>query len=204
VGTNIERLLGTRGQRQDDLARTVRDAGLGKWDQSVVSKIVRGTRALTFEEVIVLAAALGIPVVDLVAGDGDVALGQATVTAAQVRDVLAHGHVLDEHRADGALDRLASSAARPGFSLTASIAAELDCPEHEVEHAAIELWNLPVSDELERRTRQSVRAFTGLAADDPRVFDLTALGSLQVSTRQVRAWRGHHIAHMTEDLRDYL
>jgi transcriptional regulator with XRE-family HTH domain len=208
VGQNVEQLLEDRGLRQDDLARVVREAGLGAWDQTVVSRLVKGSRALTLEESVVLAAALGVPLVQLLRGEANLLLGTAPVTAGQVRDVVTTGRVSSENQASTALDALSAAAGRPAGSITAQIAAELRTTEEKVERAAWKLWHLEVADELEVRMRESIKAYTGT---DPGLQGMVGgvgviqnLGTVlrlgQVDPRRRRAWQGHHIKDMTEEI----
>jgi transcriptional regulator with XRE-family HTH domain len=199
VGRNVSRLLEIRGWPQDDLARRAQVAGLAKWDQTVVSRIASGQRTLSLEDAVVLSAVFSVPLVELLHGEGQVLLAGAPVPAAQLRDVVSTGRVADAHRGDSLLDTLTTGTDDSSL-LAARIASELGVTARQVERAAWALWSLRVDDELERRMAESTKAFTGTDPRDARFAG--TISGITVDARRRRAWQGHHVPTMADELRD--
>jgi hypothetical protein len=161
-----------------------------------VSRFTSGIRSLTLEEAIVLCAALGVPLSKLLDGDDDAVLVGQPVPLGQVRDVLAHGSVV-EHSGDTVLDRLSDAVGGAHAPLADRIASELGCTPREVDLLSMRLWSLPAAEEVERRVDQSWETATGTTRGLPSVFMLN-----RPDERRVRGWRGLHAAAVTEDLRE--
>ncbi len=90
VARNVRRLRG--GRSQDEVARFVRVYGL-PWSRSVIASIEAGTRSLDLAEAVLLAAALGVGVGGLLAGDvEEVVRLTGTVTQHLVEFRYALGH----------------------------------------------------------------------------------------------------------------
>lgn len=70
IGRNIRALRLERGERQDDLARAAREAGL-PWDRATVAAIETGGRTVPIGELVLLAGAVfHIDARDLLSGEG--------------------------------------------------------------------------------------------------------------------------------------
>ena len=137
--------------RQEDLA-----ARCGRWarptgQQETVSRFVKGSRALTLEDTLVLAASLEVPVVRLLHGDDTVKLNGSEVPAGQVRDVLLHGRVQSDHANGSVLDALAVGEARETTAVEQQVADTLQTTVEKVVDASYRLWKVPPDDRLERR-----------------------------------------------------
>lgn len=200
VGRNIAALLEAQNMRQEDLSTRVRAAGAADWPQETVSRYVKGTRALTLEDTVVLAAALGVPFTRLLIGGDHVTLLGNVVLAAQVRDVVQHGRVQADSANGSVLDALALGEATEVTAVEQQLADTLQVTVREVVNAAYRLWDLPPDDELESRMRKSREAFTGSRGGS---IDAAAraMGQVpQTTHKQERAWRGHHVAVMAKDL----
>jgi transcriptional regulator with XRE-family HTH domain len=204
-GQAMQQHLDGLGVRQEDLAARVQASGLASWDQAIVSRFIAGRRMLSLEDAITIAAALGVPLVELLPGDELVTLGGVPVPVQQVRDVLAYGRVLPEHRAGSALDELTTGDERASAAAQ-QVAASLGWTSAEAETVAWERWQLPVADELARRMRISEELFTGekrSAYPTKRLTDPWTVSVDTVGAARRRGWRGAHIQDMADELRNH-
>ena len=111
VGRNVRRLRGDRSQ--NEIAAFVRVAGL-PWSQQVIASIEAGERQLDLGEAVLLAAgALGVGVLELLAGEPDDVVRLSGTTSAYLEEV----RYLASHESASRNMRTASAAqrARWGF-----------------------------------------------------------------------------------------
>ena len=189
AGRNIQRLLDEQGRHQDWLALQAQAHGR-QWDQSTVSRFVKGGRALTLEDALSFLLLLNVPLVDLLRGDDTVTLADTEMSAEELRDLVMTGRST----------AVVPEAAQPA---TERLAALLGVTTQEVDDSAIRLWDLTADEELEKRVARSHKAYSGVDPMEP-LADLRSLAAPAVDPRRRRAWESHHeramAAEIAEDL----
>jgi transcriptional regulator with XRE-family HTH domain len=206
IGQNLRRIrkegLGTgREVNQYTCATLLQAYGLG-WERSQLAKAERGERAhITVEQLALIAAALNVPLVELVRCEPDerIVLSDETTCDAEFLLPMFEGAVPPGTRPSEHIDapftREVTRDFEEGKAFTIfkpapteteeKIARALDAsPELVVQLAPI-LWNLPVEDERERRLTEQ-------------------LGGEEVPASSLSARRGHITRELTEELRRLL
>ena len=198
VGRNLEQLLTTKGLRQQDFADLIQRARLADWPQETISRFVKGGRNLSLEDALLIAAGLQVPLARLLDGDDTVLLAGKPVTAAQLRDVITAGRVQTGHAADSPLDVLSDGGDDDTTALEHQLAQALGVRVPQMRRAARRVWDLPPQEELDVRMARSLKRWReGQGPIPPPRF-------AHPDDRTRRAWRGHHVRAMAEQLAEYM
>jgi transcriptional regulator with XRE-family HTH domain len=89
LASNLHRIRLSMRMSQDQVARRAREQGLS-WSRSSVAAIENGHKSMVIGELVLLKLALGVPMQDLLAGDGVIRLGDGALrTLEEVRAILA-------------------------------------------------------------------------------------------------------------------
>ena len=192
VGGNVRRLRMARGLRQADLAAHMGVHGIA-WTQATVAKVEAGDRPVTLEEFLVLGPALVAPVLDLLDGDDDMAIGTSTYSAEQVRGVLA------EPSKAGLL--MFSKAASPEESAAyeAARAADARLVERKVAERLAEEVHDDVDAALVARVAMSLWRMSIAERRDLLVTERAPEGA---SPRSIQAMRGRVTRDLAEQIGD--
>jgi transcriptional regulator with XRE-family HTH domain len=206
IGRNLRRLrkegLGQgREVNQYTCATLLQAYGLG-WERSQLAKAERGERVhITVEQLVLIAAALNVPLVELVRCEpGErIVLSDETTCDAEFLLPMFEGAIPPETRSREHIDApfgrevvrdfeegKAFTIFKPAPNETEEkIALALDVSPELVVNLSPILWNLPVEDERERRLAER-------------------LGGEEVPTSSLSARRGHITRELTEELRRLL
>ena len=195
VGRNLQRQLDESGISQDQFAARARAHGRD-WDQSTVSRFIKGGRALTLEDALSFLALLNVPLVELLRGDELVVLAGTAIPADELRDLVSTGRSSSTAPLAAATDDSGPAAERISSTLGVIVEA--------VQDSAVRLWGLPVDDELAHRMADSEKRFTGIDPRDYVARIASPFVSASVDPRRRRAWQGHHERAITNDIRDEL
>jgi transcriptional regulator with XRE-family HTH domain len=206
IGRNLRRLrkegLGMGREVPQYAGATLLQAyGLG-WERSQLAKAERGERAhITVEQLVLLAAALNVPLVELVRCEPDerIVLSEETTCDAEFLLPMFEGAVPPETRTSEHIDAPGLREAARDFEEGKAVSIFLPAPTETEEKVARALdaspklvmdfarllWNLPLDEERERRLTEQ-------------------LGGQEVPTGSLSARRGHITRELTEELRRLL
>lgn len=161
IGENVRRIRGERSQ--DEVARFARVYGL-PWTQQVIGAVEAGSRRLDITETILLSGALGVGVLELLAGDDVVRLTENTTAHLNgVREMLSTWKTGDMRKTDPEVTatwglRVDAGGSPSQEDLAAAQIAErraatkLGVAPHDIAAAAHELWGQSMTKERDRRT----------------------------------------------------
>lgn len=187
VGTNVRRLREERLLTQAELVHLLGEMGMG-WPRTKLSALEAGSRPqVSLADAILMAAALEVPVADLLVGTGVVEMAPSNSTSSLegVHRFLSVGSPVP--RFSGGRRPPASRTVQPspfedGAAADMELAERFDVPAKEIQYASINLFGRTLTEERDRRVR--------------------ARGDLSLAQRT--AHRGHVSRELAEEIRTEL